>query len=253
MMELLSAGAKALGLNLGPRHLDMFELYYRELSGWNQRFNLTAITGYEDVQVKHFLDSLSCLLALSPGDRKGIPNTVPVQLYSQALWCLDVGSGAGLSGLPMKIMLPEVRMTLIETTGKKATFLRHIVNALGLEGVEVINARAEDVGHLPEHRERYDVVLARAVAHLSVLSEYCLPFCRIGGRMIAPKGEDAPQEARSARRAMQRLGGSSAEVKRVVLQGLDSERYLVVVDKVKKTPDPFPRKAGMPSKRPLTA
>jgi 16S rRNA (guanine527-N7)-methyltransferase len=250
-MKLLKARAADLGLNLGLRHLELFDVYYRELAVWNQRLNLTAITGYEDVQIKHFLDSLSCLLALTPGGPTAIPSTVPVQRTSQPLWFLDVGSGAGLPGLPIKIMLPDIRMTLVETTGKKVTFLRHIVKTLELEGVQVLNARAEDVGRLPEHRERYDVVLARAVAHLSVLSEYCLPFARVGGRVVAPKGPDAPDEAKTARIAIEMLGGSLVEVKPVTLPGLDSKRHLIVVDKVAKTPDAYPRRAGIPSKRPL--
>ena len=252
MMELLRSGARALGLYLDARHLEMFERYYRELSSWNQRFNLTAITRYEDIQIKHFLDSLSCLLALPSSDRDGpIPNTVPLQSDSAELWCLDVGSGAGMPGLPLKIMLPGARMTLVEATGKKVAFLRHVVNVLGLEGVEVLHARVEDVGRTPEHRERYDLVLARAVAHLQVLAEYCLPLCRLGGRMIAPKGEDAVEEARASRRAMTVLGGSLVEIKPVALQGLDSKRYLVVVDKARRTPDAYPRRAGVPSRRPL--
>ena len=252
MMELLRAGARALGLNLSPGHLELFELYYRELSVWNQRFNLTAITRYEDVQVKHFLDSLSCLLALSPWNPgKLVPDTVPLHLDSHSLWCLDVGSGAGLPGIPIKIMLPDAHMTLIEATRKKADFLRHMVEILSLQNVEVIHARAEHVAHLPEHRERYDVVLARAVAHLRILAEYCLPFCRPGGRLIAPKGEDAADEAEESGVALQSLGGALLEVKSLVLPGLAPERYLIVVDKVGRTPEAYPRRPGIPSKRPL--
>jgi len=250
---MLREGAKALGLALSPLHLEQFEAYYREMASWNQRFNLTAITGYEEVQLKHFLDSLSCLLALPrDGRAEAIPNTVPLQLKSASLWCLDVGSGAGLPGIPLKIMLPEAKMTLIEATGKKATFLRHITSVLGLRDVEVVHGRAEDVGHTPEHRERYDVVVSRAVAHMSVLAEYCLPLCRVGGRVIAPKGEDGPAEAREAQRALELLGGELVDVKPVVLQGLDSERYLIVIDKVRRTPDEYSRRAGIPAKRPLS-
>lgn len=251
-MELLRDGARALGLTLSSEHLALFELYYRELASWNQRLNLTAITGYEEVQVKHFLDSLSCLLALPAGASGSlIPNAVPLQRRRQSLWCLDVGSGAGFPGLPLAIMLPEAHMTLLEATGKKAVFLKHVAGVMALRNVSVLDARAEDAGHMPEHRERYDCVVARAVAHLNVLGEYCLPFCRPGGRMIAAKGEGAREEAEGAQHALELLGGSVTDVKPVPLPGLEGERYLVVVDKVGRTPDRYPRHVGIPSKRPL--
>lgn len=251
-MELLREGAKTLGLTLGPKHLAAFETYYQELESWNRRFNLTAITGYEEIQYKHFLDSLSCLLALPQEHKSGaIPDTVPLQLGSRQLWCLDVGSGAGFPGLPVKIMLPEAKMTLVEATGKKVTFLRHMVDVLALKDVEVLHARAEDVGHMPQHRECYDLVTARAVAHLSVLAEYCLPLCRLGGRVVAQKGEDAQDETSAAQRAFAELGGALLDIKSVPLPGAQGQHYLVVLDKVAKTPAGYPRRAGMPSKRPL--
>ena len=252
-MEPLRQGAKDLGLTLSPKHLALFELYYEELTSWNKRFNLTAITRYEEVQCRHFLDSLSCLLALSAkkGDRT-IPSAVPLQLESAPLWCLDVGSGAGFPGIPLKIILPEIRMTLIEATGKKTTFLRHLIDVLALKDVEVLHGRAEEIGHESEHRERYDVVMARAVAHLSVLAEYCLPFCRLGGRMIAPKGVDAQAEAETASNALFLLGGYLVTIKPVELVGLEADRHLVVVDKVAPTPEAYPRRAGIPAKRPLS-
>lgn len=251
-MELLRQGAKMLGLSLSPQHLEQFDRYYRELTAWNEQFNLTTITRYEDVQVRHFLDSLSCLLAFPQGSPQGhIPDTIPLQRESHSLWCLDVGSGAGFPGLPLKVMLPGARMTLIEATGKKASFLEQMVLCLELQDVQVLHSRAEDAAHLPQHREAYDVVLARAVANLSVLSEYCLPYCRLGGRMIAPKGEDARLEAEAARYALDLLGGELVAVKQVELPGMQTERYLVVIDKVARTPDQYPRRAGIPAKRPL--
>jgi 16S rRNA (guanine527-N7)-methyltransferase len=251
-VELLREGAKDLGLTLFPRHLTAFETYYRELESWNRRFNLTTITGYEEVQCKHFLDSLSCLLALPQEHMTGaIPDTVPLQLGARQLWCLDVGSGAGFPGLPLKIMLPEAKMTLVEATSKKVTFLRHMVEVLGLKDVEVVHARVEDVGHMPQHRERYDLVAVRAVAHLAVLAEYCLPLCRLGGRLVAQKGEDIEEEARLAQRAFAEVGGALVDIKPVLLPGLQSKHYLVVLDKVAKTPEAYPRRAGVPSKRPI--
>jgi len=251
VMELLCEEAKRIGLVLGKQHLAQFDLYYRELAAWNQRFNLTTITGYEAVQRKHFMDSLTCLLAFpASGQETSVANTMPVQLDTHGLCLLDVGSGAGFPGLPLKIMLPGARVTLVESIGKKVAFLRHMIQLLDLRDVEVIQGRAEEIARLPSHRERYDVVVARAVAQLVVLSEYCLPFCRIGGRMIAQKGEDAQAETEHSAAAMERLGGQLVVVKAVDLS-LGTARYLVVVDKVARTPDLYPRRVGVPSKRPM--
>jgi 16S rRNA (guanine527-N7)-methyltransferase len=250
-MELLKEGAGCLGLILGPRQLAAFETYYRELTLWNQRFNLTAISGYEEVQCKHLLDSLSCILAFpQQGRTQGIPDTVPLQRPAQPLLVIDVGSGAGFPGLPLKIMLPDIRMTLLEATAKKATFLRHMVEELGLQDVEIVHGRAEEVGQAAEHRERYDLVVARAVATLPVLLEYCLPLCRVGGRVVAQKGDDVREEVEIAQNALHVLGSALLEIKPVVLPCL-SLRHLVVVDKMSRTPSEYPRRPGIPSKRPL--
>lgn len=252
-MELLRAGARELGLTLSARHLSAFEVFYRELDAWNHRLNLTAIIGYEDVQSKHFLDSLSCLLAFPPESGPGpVPDTVPIQLRSRPLWCLDVGSGAGFPGLPIKILLPEIKLTLVESNRRKTQFLQHMVELLRLERVEVLCGRAEEIGQNPAHREHYDVVLARAVANLAVLAEYCLPLCRVGGRVVAQKGEGAQDESRAAEGALALLGGALEEVKPVALPGLPGERYLVVVSKRQVTPAGYPRRVGVPAKRPLS-
>jgi 16S rRNA (guanine527-N7)-methyltransferase len=251
-MELLREGAKELGLVLDPQHLAAFEHYFRELEEWNRRLNLTAVTGYAEVQQTHFLDSLSCLLAL-PQTRGAadIPDTMPLQMPASAMWVVDVGSGAGFPGIPLKVMLPEIKLTLIEATGKKVGFLQHIVQLLELHNVEVLHARAEEVAHMPNHRERYDLVVARAVARLVVLVEYCLPLCRPGGRVVALKGEDAFQEVDEAARALALLGGAAACVKPVSLPGVWTDHHLVVVDKVSRSPEAYPRRPGVPSKRPL--
>ncbi|HHX44002.1 MAG TPA: 16S rRNA (guanine(527)-N(7))-methyltransferase RsmG [Chloroflexi bacterium] len=250
-MELLRAGAASLGLTLGASHLRAFETYYRELAAWNQQFNLTAITGYQEVQRRHFLDSLSCLLALPVGAPAPLPDEVAIQVGSGSLRVADVGSGAGFPGLPLKIMLPDARVTLIEATGKKAAFLQHMVRLLGLQGVEVLAARAEDVGRMPEHREQYDLVVARAVAPLGVLAEYCLPLCRLQRRMVAQKGSEGAEEAEAALPAIARLGGALISVKSLAHEALPPGRTLVVIDKVARTPEAYPRRPGIPSKRPL--
>lgn len=251
-MELLRQGARAMGLSLGPRQTEQFESYYRELAAWNDRFNLTAITGYEEVQTRHFVDSLSCLLAFPQGvEPEPIPNTVPLQRDRRQLRALDIGTGAGFPGIPLKIMRPDLRMTLLEATGKKVFFLEQVIIKLGLTGIDVIQGRAEEAAHWPEHRETYDLVLARAVAHLAVVAEYGLPFCRPGGRLIAPKGEEAHDEAAASETALALLGGRLVAIKQVELPGLGSQRYLVVIDKSERTPERYPRRPGIPAKRPL--
>ncbi|MCJ7512088.1 MAG: 16S rRNA (guanine(527)-N(7))-methyltransferase RsmG, partial [Anaerolineales bacterium] len=192
-LDGLQESARALlGLQLTRRQLDSFRWYASELLAWNKRHNLTAITDPLGIEMKHFLDSLTCLLAMQPkrGDR-----------------VVDVGTGAGFPGLPLRIVCPKIQLTLVEATGKKADFCRHVVEELGLEGVVVLHARAEDVGHMPEHRQVYDWALARAVAQLPVLVECMLPLLRVGGKAIALKGETGPAEAHASERALRLLGG----------------------------------------------
>ena len=241
-MERLATGARSFGLTLTDRHLSMFQVLYQELVDWNQRFNLTAITEYEQVQIRHFLDSLSCLLPLRGQTGRGAP-----------LRCIDVGSGAGFPGLPLKIYCPRMRMVLLEATGKKVDFMAHVAELLGLSDVLPLKGRAEDVAHDPTHREQYDLVVARAVAELSVLAEYTLPFCELGGLIIAQKGASAQEEAQTAEYAISLLGGRMQQVIPVELMGLAEPRYLVVIEKVARTPVQYPRRPGMPAKRPLKA
>jgi 16S rRNA (guanine527-N7)-methyltransferase len=254
-MELLRDGARALGLCLTAEHLRAFQIYYQELCAWNRKFNLTAVTGYEEVQLKHFLDSLTCLLAfpaqgmVSAG---GIPDVVPLSTAETPLLCIDVGTGAGFPGLPLKIMRPTLRMTLLESSHKKILFLEHLVERLGLKNVELLWARAEEVGQDTHHRERYDIALARAVADMAVLVEYCLPLCRKGGYLIAQKGADIEAELKAAEGAIHLLGGKLREVKVLQLPGLREPRSLVLVEKVAPTPPKYPRRPGMPKKRPLS-
>jgi len=254
-MRLLQHGARDLGLSLTSDHLAAFEVYYDELVSWNQRFNLTAVTDREDVQYKHFLDSLTCLLVLPdvPADIP-IPDTVPLSSGLEGPWrCIDVGTGAGFPGVPVKMLRPDLYLTLLEATGKKTVFLRELVGKLGLKNVEVIHGRAEDLGQTEEHRESYDLVLARAVANLAVLAEYCLPLCRLGGRFIAQKSAAGLDEEMSlAVTAIETLGGCVREVKPITLPGLVPERCLVAIDKVSNTPAKYPRRPGMPAKRPLS-
>jgi 16S rRNA (guanine527-N7)-methyltransferase len=240
-VEQLITGAKALHIPIQPEHLRAFRIYQEELLKWNERFNLTAITDDQGVQIRHFLDSLSCCLGMGCGE----------ELRGQRV--IDVGAGAGFPGLPLKILQPGLHLTLIEATGKKTRFLRHLVERLGLEGVTILHERAETLGQAPAHRERYDWVIARAVADTPILMEYLLPLANVGGQILAQKGEGAPAEVQRSEWTIKTLGGHVRRLVPVELHGLAETRYLVLVDKVARTPPKYPRRPGMPSKRPLTA
>lgn len=236
MEKLVREAQELFNVHFTGRQVMALLTYEKELLDWNQKFNLTAIRDAESIRTKHFLDSFSCVLAW-----KANP---PASL-------IDVGTGAGFPGIPLKILYPNLKLTLVESVGKKAMFCQHIVSALGLEHVQVIKARAEDVGQDPNHREKYDWAVARAVANLNVLSEYLLPLVKVGGTMLAQKGESGPAEAQSAEKAMKLLGGELRELIPVQLPGVAEDRYLVLVDKTAAAPAKFPRKAGVPGKQPL--
>jgi 16S rRNA (guanine527-N7)-methyltransferase len=238
-MEKLKAGAKELGLELNPAQLEQFGVYYQELVDWNKRVNLTAITGYEEVQLKHFLDSLTVALGCN------------LQKNQKDFRIIDVGTGAGLPGIPLKIAFPSIKLTLLEATAKKADFLSHITRKLGLEDIEVVVGRAEEIAHQAQYRESFDLVLSRAVAALPALVELALPFCAVGGSFIAQKMGVINEEVGQASRAIELLGGRLRELKRVDSAGLASERYLVIIDKVSPTPAKYPRRPGIPAKRPI--
>jgi len=236
MEKLVREAQELFNVRITGRQMVALMTYEKELMEWNQKFNLTAIRDSESIRTKHFLDSFSCVLAW-----KANP---PASL-------IDVGTGAGFPGIPLKILYPNMKLTLVESVGKKAKFCQHLVSVLGLDHVTVIKARAEEVGQDPHHRERYDWAVARAVANLNILSEYLLPLVKIGGTMLAQKGESGPAEAQSAEKAMKLLGGNLREVVQINLPGVVEDRYLVLVDKVVATPPNYPRKAGIPGKQPL--
>jgi 16S rRNA (guanine527-N7)-methyltransferase len=225
-----------LGISLSPRQANAFKRFETLLVEWNEKFNLTAIREPEVIRSKHFLDSLSCLLVM----RDPTPNRL-----------IDVGTGAGFPGIPIKIMTPSLQLTLVESVGKKAEFCRLVAQQLNLENTEVIQARAEELGLQSGHREQYDWVVARAVANLPTLAEYLLPLARIGGSVLAQKGDSGPAEAQSAARAIQLLGGQLRKVHKVSLPGIAEDRYLVVIDKIATTPPGYPRRVGLPTKRPI--
>lgn len=236
MEKLVRHAQELFNVHITGRQVMALITYEKELLEWNQKFNLTAIRDTESIRTKHFLDSFSCVLAW-----KANP---PASL-------IDVGTGAGFPGIPLKILYPNLKLTLVESVGKKAMFCQHIVSVLGLEHAQVVKSRAEDVGHDPNHREKYDWATARAVADLNILSEYLLPLVKAGGTMLAQKGESGPAEAQSAEKAMKLLGGNLRELVKVNLPGVAEDRYLVLVDKVAATHHKYPRKAGIPAKQPL--
>jgi len=236
MPDFLSNGAREFGIELSPVQQGAFQAYLRELVAWNARFNLTTITEPDQVVVKHFLDSLS----VAPVLRQPAPATL-----------IDIGSGAGFPGLPLKIALPALHVTLLDSTGKKVQFLKHLITELNLSGATALHARAEELAHNPAYREKYDVAVARAVADLATLLEYALPFVRIGGVFVAQKGVDVTQELEHAVPALRQLGGRLREVAAVHLPGLEP-RHLIVVEKIAQTPARYPRAAGAPRKKPLT-
>lgn len=238
MMEILAEGAAALGLPLTGAQLAQFQAYHEMLADWNTRVNLTAITDPVGVQTRHFLDALAVAAALP------VPPSGDARL-------IDLGTGAGLPGLPLKILWPSIGLTLVDSVGKKTAFLRAVVEALGLGGVVVLTARAETLGHDPAHRAAYDVVTARGVAALPVLAEYGLPLCRVGGVMLAPKKGNLAAELAAGARAMLVLGGGQISLYHYALPGEAEERVVVKMPKAGPTPSGYPRRVGLPSSRPL--
>lgn len=225
-----------IGLQLSNSQLKAFQTFEDELILWNDKFNLTAIRDRDGIRIKHFLDSLTCLQVTSNLQHHRV---------------IDIGTGAGFPGIPIKIMFPGIQLTLVESVGKKAAFCRHIIDKLELSKVEVLNLRAEDVGRLLAHRDKYDLALARAVAALPVLVEYLLPLVKIGGKMIAQKGDSAPAESQQSENALKILGGRLEQLIPITLPGVTGDRYLVVIKKTAATPPQFPRSTGIAQKKPL--
>jgi 16S rRNA (guanine527-N7)-methyltransferase len=235
--QTLRHGARRFNLTLSDAQLAAFERYSQELVAWNQQTNLTRIVEPEEITVKHFLDSLSVCLALPD--------------LAQPWSIIDVGSGAGFPGLPLKLALPQLHLTLLESSGKKTDFLRHLVEVLRLLEVMVMTVRAEVAGHQPGHRQGYDVAVARAVAALPVLVEYTMPFVKIGGWVIVQKGQAPADEIDGAANALETLGGHLEQVLPVTVPGLDAARHLIIIHKDRPTPEKYPRRPGIPAKRPI--
>jgi 16S rRNA (guanine527-N7)-methyltransferase len=236
-LDPLIDGANAFSIELSEQQLSQFEKYKELLLIWNEKINLTAITGDRDIQIRHFLDSLTCTLVT--GDLNGES-------------MVDAGTGAGFPGLPLKIFYPDMSLTLVESVSKKALFLQSVVDELDLIDVEIVDKRLEEVGQDQSYREAFDWAVARGVAKTAVLVEYLLPLCRVGGFALAQKGEGELDALVAVSQAITMLGGGEPEITAVDLPDHPKTHYLVVIPKVATTPLDYPRRPGIPNKRPLS-
>lgn len=234
--EEFAAALLEQGIELSAQQLEQFDLYFRLLVEWNEKMNLTAITEEGQVYVKHFYDSITPAFYFP---------------FDQVKTVADIGGGAGFPSIPLKICFPHLHMTIIDSLNKRMGFLQHVAQELGLEHVYPVHGRAEDRGQEPRFRESFQLVVARAVARLNLLSEYCLPFAEVGGHFIALKGADISFELNESKKAIKTLGGKTRKVETLELMEDAGERNIVIVEKVEPTPRTYPRKAGVPAKKPL--
>lgn len=236
--DMLEKQCEELEILLSDNQKEQFFCYYEMLIEWNKVMNLTAITEISDVITKHFADSLLLV--------KAIPNIKELSYY-----CIDVGTGAGFPGIPLKIAFPQLKFVLLDSLNKRVGFLNAVINELRLENITAVHGRAEDLAHNAEYRESFDLCVSRAVANMSTLSEYCLPFVKTGGLFIPYKSGKIEEEKNTAVSAINKLGGNMESVISLLLPGSDVERTFIPVKKVKATQKKYPRKAGLPSKEPL--
>ena len=233
-LEVLKNATKEFGLELNDDKLNKFEIYKELLKEWNNKINLTAILEDTDIAIKHFSDSLS----------------INEYIKKDGARLIDVGTGAGFPGIPLKIVNDNIDVVLLDSLEKRTKFLNEVINSLKLDKIGTVHGRAEDFGVNEQYREKFDYVTARAVANLPVLLEYCLPFAKVGGLFIAMKGSNI-DEVQMSQNALKKLGGKIVDIKEFSLPNSDYKRNVIFVEKIKNTPKGFPRKAGKPSKMPL--
>ncbi|MFN0074699.1 MAG: 16S rRNA (guanine(527)-N(7))-methyltransferase RsmG [Chloroflexota bacterium] len=238
-LQTLQNGVQFLGITLSPRQIGQFQRYQHELIRWNTRVNLTSILEPEEIERRHFLDSLSCISGAED------------QLREPANRMIDIGSGAGFPGIPIKIALPALKLTLVETRAKRAAFLEHLISAIELEDTLVAQTRAETLGHDPSHREQYDVALTRALGSMALTAELCLPFLKLGGRLVAPRRGDSTTDIQLAEPIFLLLGANVPTWLPVHITGIDDGRQLMVATKQSPTSAQYPRRPGLPGKRPI--
>lgn len=235
-IERITAGCEKIGVSLTEEQLNQFIKYYELLVEWNSFMNLTAITEFDEVVTKHFVDSVSLVKAVD---------------LNKPLSVIDVGTGAGFPGIPLKIAFPELKITLLDSLNKRIKFLNEVINQLGLKEIEAIHGRAEDAAKSAQLRENFDLCVSRAVANLSTLSEYCLPFVKVDGMFISYKSEKIVEEMKTAEKAISVLGGEYHNQVEFTLPDSDIYRNLFMIKKKKVSPKKYPRKAGLPSKEPI--
>ena len=243
-MEQLRKSAIQLGIELSDEQINKFQKYYEMLIETNKVMNLTAITGKEEVILKHFVDSISIV--------KVLPDMIKyIDSDDISIKILDLGTGAGFPGIPLKIVFPAIDIVLMDSLNKRINFLNSVIDELKLSGINAIHGRAEEMARNKEYREKFDLCVSRAVANLSTLSEYCLPFIKVNGKFISYKASEIEEEVDNAGNALKILGGNLTTVKKITLPESDIERSFVIIDKVKNTPKTYPRKAGTASRNPL--
>lgn len=228
---------KELGITLSETQQKQFYRYYELLVEWNKVMNLTGITEYEEVNEKHFIDSLSIVKVLDINDIHTV---------------IDVGTGAGFPGIPLKIAFPHLKITLLDSLNKRIKYLDTVINELGLKDIHTIHGRAEEYARKEEYREKYDLAVSRAVANLSTLSEYCVPYVKVGGMFIPYKSGEIETEVKEAQTAIKVLGGKQTDIVKFTLPGSDINRSFIKIQKIKSTGKKFPRKAGLPAKEPIS-
>lgn len=235
MSDMLSLQAHKMGIDITAVMSEQFRIYQELLLDWNGRMNLTAITDPVEIRNKHFLDSLTCVL--------------PLEKAQGTL--IDIGTGAGFPGIPIKIVKPGLDVTLLDSLNKRVTFLNEVINSLGLNGIRAVHGRAEEYANKKDYRESYDYAFARAVARLNILCEYCLPYVRVGGFFISQKGAECEAELAESKNALKVIGGRVEEVLPVIIPDTDYKRTLIIIRKIQETPIKYPRGFAKIEKAPL--